>query len=155
MRLELNQVHLLWPFIGLLHQPWMIDGDDCGAISGMNEWQGKRKCSEETGPSITVSITDRTLRDQGSNPGCRCGRTMSVLRFVQLKLIEIQRFKLDITVNWNVPLLLHTFVILSMRRGLSVLVARCNGRVKGLLKNAVFWDVTPCGSCKNRRVGGT
>jgi hypothetical protein len=23
------------------------------------------------------------------------------------------------------------------------------------LKNAVFWDVTPCGSCKNRRFGGT
>jgi hypothetical protein len=22
------------------------------------------------------------------------------------------------------------------------------------LKNAVFWDVTPCGSCKNRRFGG-
>jgi hypothetical protein len=24
-----------------------------------------------------------------------------------------------------------------------------------LNKNAVFWDVTPCGSCKNRRFGGT
>jgi hypothetical protein len=23
------------------------------------------------------------------------------------------------------------------------------------VKNAVFWDVTPCGSCKNRRFGGT
>jgi hypothetical protein len=22
------------------------------------------------------------------------------------------------------------------------------------VKNAVFWDVTPCGSCKNRRIGG-
>jgi hypothetical protein len=22
-------------------------------------------------------------------------------------------------------------------------------------KNGVFWDVTPCGSCKNRRLGGT
>jgi hypothetical protein len=28
---------LLRPFIGLLYQPWMMtDGDDCGAISGMN-----------------------------------------------------------------------------------------------------------------------
>jgi hypothetical protein len=27
-----------------------------------------------------------------------------------------------------------------------------NGRT---LKNGVFWDVTPCGSCKNRRFGGT
>jgi hypothetical protein len=23
------------------------------------------------------------------------------------------------------------------------------------VKNAIFWDVTPCGSCKNRRFGGT
>jgi hypothetical protein len=23
------------------------------------------------------------------------------------------------------------------------------------MKNGVFWDVTPCGSCKNQRFGGT
>jgi hypothetical protein len=23
------------------------------------------------------------------------------------------------------------------------------------MKNGVFWGVTPCGSCKNRRFGGT
>jgi hypothetical protein len=23
------------------------------------------------------------------------------------------------------------------------------------IKNCVFWEVTPCGSCKNRRFGGT
>jgi hypothetical protein len=23
------------------------------------------------------------------------------------------------------------------------------------MKNGVFWDVMPCGSCKNRRFGGT
>jgi hypothetical protein len=23
------------------------------------------------------------------------------------------------------------------------------------MKNAVFWDVTQCGPCKNRRIGGT
>jgi hypothetical protein len=23
------------------------------------------------------------------------------------------------------------------------------------MKNGVFWEVTPCGSCKNRRFGGT
>jgi hypothetical protein len=23
------------------------------------------------------------------------------------------------------------------------------------LKNAIFWDVTPCGSCESRRFGGT
>jgi hypothetical protein len=29
---------LLRPFIGLLYQSWMIDGDDCLAIGWMNEW---------------------------------------------------------------------------------------------------------------------
>jgi hypothetical protein len=24
-----------------------------------------------------------------------------------------------------------------------------------VMNKAVFWDVTPCGSCKNRRFGGT
>jgi hypothetical protein len=26
---------------------------------------------------------------------------------------------------------------------------------KLIIKNGVFWDVTPCGSCKNLRFGGT
>jgi hypothetical protein len=34
----------------------------------MNEWQGKPKCSEETGPSFALSTTDATYLDQGSNP---------------------------------------------------------------------------------------
>jgi hypothetical protein len=27
--------------------------------------------------------------------------------------------------------------------------------IRAGIKNGVFWDVTPCGSCKNRRFGGT
>jgi hypothetical protein len=34
---------LLRPFIGLLYQSWVIDGDDSEAISGMSEWQEKSK----------------------------------------------------------------------------------------------------------------
>jgi hypothetical protein len=36
----------------------MIDGDDCVAISGMNEWQRKEMYSEKTCPSAAVSTTD-------------------------------------------------------------------------------------------------
>jgi hypothetical protein len=39
---ELSQL-LLRPFIDLLRQLSKIDGDDCGSIAGMNEWQGKLK----------------------------------------------------------------------------------------------------------------
>jgi hypothetical protein len=38
----------------------MIGGDDFGAISGMNEWQGKQKYSEKTHPSVALSTTDLT-----------------------------------------------------------------------------------------------
>jgi hypothetical protein len=42
----------------LLYQPWMMDGDDCGAISGMNEWQGKPKYPEKTCPSAVLPTAD-------------------------------------------------------------------------------------------------
>jgi hypothetical protein len=51
---------LLRPFIGLLYQQWVIDGDDCGAVGGMDEWQGKPKYWEETCPSAAVSTTNPT-----------------------------------------------------------------------------------------------
>jgi hypothetical protein len=38
----------------------MIDDDDCGAVGGMNEWQGKLKYSEKTCPSAAVSTTATT-----------------------------------------------------------------------------------------------
>jgi hypothetical protein len=49
----------------------MIDGDDCGAIGGMNEWQGKPKYWEETCPSAAVTTTGLTCIDPGPNPGRR------------------------------------------------------------------------------------
>jgi hypothetical protein len=52
--------HPLQPFIGILYQPWMIEDDDCGAISGMEEWQGKLKYSVKTCPSAALSTTDPT-----------------------------------------------------------------------------------------------
>jgi hypothetical protein len=39
---------LLRPFIGLLYQPCMMDGDGCRAISGKVDCQGKPKYSEKT-----------------------------------------------------------------------------------------------------------
>jgi hypothetical protein len=38
----------------------MIDGDDCGAVGGMDEWQGKPEYWEETCPSAALSTTDPT-----------------------------------------------------------------------------------------------
>jgi hypothetical protein len=47
----------------------MIDDEDCGAIGGMNEWQGKPEYWEETCVSAAVSSIDPTSLDAGSNPG--------------------------------------------------------------------------------------
>jgi hypothetical protein len=43
---------LLRQCIGLLYEHWMLDSDDCGAVSGMNEWQRKPRYSEKTCPSV-------------------------------------------------------------------------------------------------------
>jgi hypothetical protein len=68
---------LLWPLIGLLYQSRMIDGDDCGAISRVNEWQGKQKYLGKTCPSAALSTTDPTWLDLGSNTGCHGGKPAS------------------------------------------------------------------------------
>jgi hypothetical protein len=60
---------LLWPFIGLLYQPWMIDGDECGAITGRGNWSTRRKPVP-----VPLSTTDPTWLDLGSNPGRRGGK---------------------------------------------------------------------------------
>jgi hypothetical protein len=39
--------------------------------------------------------------------------------------------------------------------GASVTVKLLYRNYRSELKNAVFWDVTPCGSCKNKHFGGT
>jgi hypothetical protein len=52
-----------------MYQPLMIDGNDCGADSGMNDWQEKLKCLEETCPSAALPTTDTTWIHPGLNPG--------------------------------------------------------------------------------------
>jgi hypothetical protein len=44
--------------IGLLYQHLMIDGEDCGAVSSMNEWQEKPEYSETTCLSSALSTRD-------------------------------------------------------------------------------------------------
>jgi hypothetical protein len=63
-----NWVHLVRrPLIGLLYQPRMMS-----VSSRLNEnWQGKLKYSERTCPSATLSTTNSTWHDLGSNPGLR------------------------------------------------------------------------------------
>jgi hypothetical protein len=43
------------PFIGLLYQPWMINGGDCGAVGGMNVGQGNRSTQREPALSALTS----------------------------------------------------------------------------------------------------
>jgi hypothetical protein len=41
---------------------------------------------------------------------------------------------------------IHTYIHTDMRFEVSAALP---------MRNAIFWDVTPCGSCKNRHFGGT
>jgi hypothetical protein len=51
----------------------MIDDDDFGAVSEMDEWQRKSKYREETCPSAAVPTTGPTSLESDSNQGRRCG----------------------------------------------------------------------------------
>jgi hypothetical protein len=55
---------------GLFYQPRMIDEGN-GAVSEVDEWQGKPKCSETKCPSTALSTTDPTWLEPGSNLGHR------------------------------------------------------------------------------------
>jgi hypothetical protein len=48
--------------------PFLVDADDCGAISGMNEWQRKIEVLAKFLPHGALSTTDPTILTQGSNP---------------------------------------------------------------------------------------
>jgi hypothetical protein len=64
--MEWDWVHLvLQPLFGLLYQPQMIHDNDCGAVGRMI----KRKYSEKTCPSATLSTTNPAWFDSGSNTG--------------------------------------------------------------------------------------
>jgi hypothetical protein len=51
---------LLRSFIGLLYQPWTLDGDDCGAIGGMNECKRETEVLGGTCPTVTLCTTNPT-----------------------------------------------------------------------------------------------
>jgi hypothetical protein len=70
-----------------------MDDDDCGAIGGMDDWQGKPKYSEKPCPSATLSTTNvmcpghssrgfpsklQAVPDAPSPPSGRCGRVPAV-----------------------------------------------------------------------------
>jgi hypothetical protein len=59
-------------YIGLLYQPWMIDGDDCGAVGDMNERQGKRN-SRKIPASVLLCPPQTNVTTPGLEPGpSRC-----------------------------------------------------------------------------------
>jgi hypothetical protein len=43
-----------------LYQLWTIYADDCGTITGINEWQGKSKYSEKTCSSVDLTTINRS-----------------------------------------------------------------------------------------------
>jgi hypothetical protein len=60
---------------------WWEDGSVFFRSNRWNaNWQGKLKCSEKTCPSATMSTTNPTWPDAGSNPGRRCGKPSTNLQ---------------------------------------------------------------------------
>jgi hypothetical protein len=59
MGLLWDEVHITAAIYWLI-VPALDDGDDCGAISGLNEWQRKPKHSEKTCSKAALSTTNPT-----------------------------------------------------------------------------------------------
>jgi hypothetical protein len=75
---------LLRLLIGLFYKHWMMDGDDYGAIGGLNNWQLKPRYSEKTCNSSAFRTTNPTLLDPCSNPDrCDWILTTNLLSFVE------------------------------------------------------------------------
>jgi hypothetical protein len=54
------------------------------------------------------------------------------------------------------PSLRYNLNLMIITNNLLLIACSVSGKKMPLhLKNGVFWDVTPCGSCKNGRFGGT
>jgi hypothetical protein len=60
-------LHKPHTFIGLLYQPWMTDGDDCGAVSG----RGNRSTGKKPAPVPLYPPQTPAWLDPGSNLGRR------------------------------------------------------------------------------------
>jgi hypothetical protein len=54
-----------------------------------------------------------------------------------------------------VPVVLNFFLVRIPSSEISPHLVRFEVFTTVTMKNGVLWDVTPCGSCKNRRFGGT
>jgi hypothetical protein len=59
----------------------------------------------------------------------------------------------------NIAILIHKSSVLipciHNVHEISLYFVRFEVSMEVTMKNSFFWDVTPCGSCKNRRFGGT
>jgi hypothetical protein len=121
---------LLRPFIGLLFQPWMKDGDDCIAISGTNEWQGKPKYSEKTWSITALSTAGPTRLALDSNPGGR-GRKLGTTK---------SGFLSNCIDSVSLPLYLGSGVILQFHH--QFIILPINSRTRGNV--GVIENVSDC-----------
>jgi hypothetical protein len=64
-----------------------IDGYDCGANSGINEWQGKQEYSEKICPSVALPTLDHTWLDLESNQSSKVG--------------SLRLARLLVSINWK------------------------------------------------------
>jgi hypothetical protein len=135
-------------FIGPLYQPGMIDYG-CGTISGR-----KPKYSEITCLSGALTTTGSTHHfSRARTRAAAVGSNFTFYIYVRQRRQQVKRrlhtvwmsTAVDLAANWPPNLILLTTSHLFDLHQITI-TAR---------KSAALWDVTPCGSCKNRRFRGT
>jgi hypothetical protein len=90
----------------------------------------------------------------GSHQRILCAFTLSLFWLECLLLYEYVLITADIDMKLVSVDSVSIYLIYLILESLLCRQYLCINEDK-MMKNDVFWDVTPCGSCKNRRFGGT
>jgi hypothetical protein len=73
------------------------------------------------------------------------------------KTIKLNAFSIFLNLEPTLAKFLDIFLLPNLKPTLSVFqdIVRFEFFTAVTMKNGAFWGVTPCGSCKNQRFGGT
>jgi hypothetical protein len=102
---------------------------------------------------VETSYNTSTIALRGVRGNCRDSKVCSqVLQELDLRTTALAKSSTNGEYELQMPSPVSEGVPQEQnRKYLKIITAEA----KEELKNGVFWDVTPCGFCKNRRFGGT
>jgi hypothetical protein len=113
----------------------------CLLVVTMSVFSGYRRKRSERGKSWHTDEAKCAWRRAQAARNRLCKKCMQNFERNSQRLDWLRNPDIDATICWNAELCLN--------------YVRFEFFTAVTMKNTVFWDLMPCGSCKNRRFGGT